>query len=157
MSTIVEEGQVRISKRGAARVRNGHLWVYRSDILEVKDVPAGAIISVRTNTILSSARRLQCAIADRTSVPRTRKYADRRGFLRKRFQEADDLRSRLGVDPQLSRRIYSEGDLLPGLIVDRYGDYLVRSKSHPGSDRLQPLFVSILAGSLSAPLHPFSK
>ena len=39
--------------------------------------------------------------------------------------QADQLRERLGVDPMLSRRIYSEGDLLPGLIVDRYNDCLV--------------------------------
>jgi 23S rRNA (cytosine1962-C5)-methyltransferase len=51
---------------------------------------------------------------------------------------------RLGVDPHLSRRIHSEGDFLPGLIVDRYGEYLVVQSLTQATDRLQPLFASIL-------------
>ena len=46
MKTVVEEGRVRIKKRGAARIRSGHLWVYRSDILETRDVSPGAIVTV---------------------------------------------------------------------------------------------------------------
>ena len=43
-----EEGQVRIRKRGVARVRNGHLWVYRSDVVDPgNEIPAGSIVSVR--------------------------------------------------------------------------------------------------------------
>ena len=49
-----------------------------------------------------------------------------------------------GVDPLVSRRIYSEGDFLPGLIVDRYGEYLVVQSLTQAADRLQPLFTSIL-------------
>src|SRR5262249_13616280 len=50
----------------------------------------------------------------------------------------------LSVDPLLSRRIYSEGDLLPGLIVDRYGNYLVVQSLIQATDRLQPLVTQIL-------------
>jgi len=48
------------------------------------------------------------------------------------------------VDPKLSRRIYSEGDFLPGLIVDRYEDCLVVQSLIQATDRLQPLFTTIL-------------
>ena len=54
------------------------------------------------------------------------------------------MRTRLGVDPQVSRRIYSEADFLPGLIVDRYGDYLVVQSLTQGTERLEPTFTSIL-------------
>jgi 23S rRNA (cytosine1962-C5)-methyltransferase len=145
LKPIVEEGQVRIGKRGAARVRGGHLWVYRSDILEVKDAPAGAIVSVRDehNTILGKAfYSAQSQIALRF-LTRGNTRVDE-SFFQKRFQDADELRTRLGVDPQVSRRIYSEADFLPGLIVDRYGDYLVVQSLTQGTERLEPTFTSIL-------------
>jgi 23S rRNA (cytosine1962-C5)-methyltransferase len=65
-------------------------------------------------------------------------------FFRQRFREADELRLRVGANPKASRRIYSEGDLLPGLIVDRYGDYLVVQSLTQAADRLQPFFASLL-------------
>jgi 23S rRNA (cytosine1962-C5)-methyltransferase len=142
---IVEEGHVRIGKRGATRVRNGHLWVYRSDILEVKDAPAGAIAPVRDehNTILGKAfYSAQSQIALRFLVRGNTRIDET--FFRKRFEDADQVRTRLGVDPQVSRRIYSEADFLPGLIVDRYGDYLVVQSLTQGADRLEPTFTSIL-------------
>jgi len=145
LKPIVEEGQVRIGKRGAARVRGGHLWVYRSDILEVKDAPAGAIVSVRDehNTILGKAfYSAQSQIALRF-LTRGNTRVDE-SFFQKRFQDADELRTRLGVDPQVSRRIYSEADFLPGLVVDRYGDYLVVQSLTQGTERLEPTFTSIL-------------
>jgi 23S rRNA (cytosine1962-C5)-methyltransferase len=48
------------------------------------------------------------------------------------------------VDPLFSRRIYAEGDFLPGLIVDRYGDCLVVQSLIQGSDRIEPLIIEIL-------------
>jgi 23S rRNA (cytosine1962-C5)-methyltransferase len=65
-------------------------------------------------------------------------------FFRKRFADASALRVRLGVDPLSSRRIFAEGDYLPGLIVDRYGDILVLQSLIQGTDRLEPLVVGLL-------------
>jgi len=65
-------------------------------------------------------------------------------FIRYRINFRDQYRNRLGVDPQLSRRIYSEGDFLPGLIVDRYGDTLVVQNLCQGIDKLEPLITSLL-------------
>src|SRR5205814_10699811 len=130
---------------GAARIRNGHLWVYRSDVLEAKDAAPASIVAVRDerNVVVGQAfYSSQSQIALRFLVRGDVHIDD--AFFRRRFEEADALRSRLGVDPHLSRRIYSEGDFLPGLIVDRYGEYLVVQSLTQASDRLQPLFASIL-------------
>jgi len=145
MVPVKEEGQVRIRKPGVARVRNGHLWVYRSDITDVIDVPPGAITTViddRDAVIGKAFYSSQSQIAlrfltrgDRTVDP---------AFFRQRFQQADDLRSRIGADPKLSRRIFAEGDLLPGLIVDRYGEYLVVQSLTQSVDRLEPFLASLL-------------
>lgn len=142
---VSEEGHVRIRRRGVARVRSGHLWVYRSDIVDVKDVPAGAITSVRDehNAVVGKALySTQSQIALRFLSREDRAIDE--PFFRKRFEDADALRLRLGVDPHVSRRIYSEADFLPGLIVDRYGDYLVVQSLTQAADRLEPLFTSIL-------------
>src|SRR5262249_23943299 len=66
-------------------------------------------------------------------------------FFRERFDQADRLRGRLDVDPLLSRRIFSEGDLLPGLIVDRYNDRLVVQSLIQATDAIQPVVARLLA------------
>jgi hypothetical protein len=38
---------VTVSRRGAERLRAGHVWVYRSDVVEAKDVLPGALITVQ--------------------------------------------------------------------------------------------------------------
>src|SRR5205809_8088131 len=50
-------GQIVIRRRGADRIRRGHLWVYRSDIVNPKDAEPGSIVSVRDerDTILGKA------------------------------------------------------------------------------------------------------
>src|SRR5262245_59837434 len=96
--TVIEEGQVRIRKGGVALLRNGHLWVYRTDILEIKDVPPGAITSVRDehNTVIGKAfYSAQSQIALRL-IARGDRTIDEE-FFRRRFEQADDLRARLGV------------------------------------------------------------
>jgi 23S rRNA (cytosine1962-C5)-methyltransferase len=137
--------EVRIRRRGASRIRNGHLWVYRSDIVDADGVSPGSIVSVRDErdalvgkATYSSLSQIALRFLARGDVPIDE------GFFRRRFDEADALRSRLGVDPLLSRRVYSEGDFLPGVIVDRYGEYLVVQSLTQGAHRLQPVFASIL-------------
>src|SRR5438105_13678876 len=44
----LETGEIRIRRRGADRIRGGHLWVYRSDVVDsANPTPAGSIVSVR--------------------------------------------------------------------------------------------------------------
>src|SRR5271170_3308158 len=40
------EPSVKLSARGAARLQARHPWVYRSDIIEANDIPAGALVRV---------------------------------------------------------------------------------------------------------------
>lgn len=141
----MESGRVLIRKRGVARIRGGHLWVYRSDILDVQDAEPGAIVAVRDErgaTVGKAFYSSQSQIALRFLVRGETRIDET--FFRRRFAEADRLRERLGVDRRLSRRIHSEGDFLPGLVVDRYDDYLVVQALTQGADRLLPLFITIL-------------
>ena len=141
----METGQVVIRKRGADRLRRGHLWVYRSDVLDDTQVQPGDVVTVREErgtivgkAFFSSRSQIALRLLTRHDVPIDVE------FFRSRFADADHLRERLGVDPWLSRRIYSEGDLLPGLIIDRYDDRFVVQSLIQATDRIQPLVTTIL-------------
>src|SRR5690242_13294196 len=130
-----------IRKRGADRIKRGHLWVYRSDIINTEGAEPGSIVQVKDErgTILGKAFYSSKSQITLRLVVRGDAETDS-GFFRKRFDEADRLRERLGIDPVLSRRVYSEGDLFPGLIVDRYDECLVVQSLIQATDKLQNLF-----------------
>src|SRR5438270_6731563 len=118
-------GSVLISRRGADRLHSGHVWVYRSDVLDAKDIPAGALVQVRDqrNRVLGSALYSSASeIAIRMISPRP--VEDLEQLIRERIRAAIQYRDRFVRDTNAYRVIFSEGDLLPGLIVDRYNDIL---------------------------------
>src|SRR5437879_3347860 len=136
----MESGRIVIRRRGADRIRRGHLWVYRSDILNPEDAGPGSVVSVRDEreTILgkaffSSKSQISLRFLSRGDAPIDE------AFFQERFALADRLRERLGVDPLASRRIHSEGDLLPGWVIDRYGARLVGPSLIEATDRLASL------------------
>ena len=65
-------------------------------------------------------------------------------FLLKRIEAAHAFRHRVVSRSDAYRLIHAEGDLLPGLIADRYGDYVVLQLLDQGMDRLAPEIVSVL-------------
>lgn len=141
----MENAQVLIRKRGANRIRRGHLWVYRSDVIERSQAQAGSVVTVLEEgggilgkAFFSSKSQIALRFLARGDITIDEE------FFRKRFAGADHLRERLDVDPLLSRRVYSEGDLLPGWIVDRYGDRIVVQSLIQSTDKLQPLVTRIL-------------
>src|SRR5438067_2529931 len=118
-------GTVLISRRGADRLHSGHVWVCRSDVLDAKDIPAGALVQVRDqrNRVLGSALYSSASeIAIRMISPRP--VEDLEQLIRERIRSAIQYRDRFVRDTNAYRVIFSEGDLLPGLIVDRYNDIL---------------------------------
>src|SRR5215467_1951094 len=134
-----------IYKRGADRVRRGHLWVYRSDIKDTEGAVLGSIVfvcdewgNVLGKAFYSSKSQIALRFLSRSDT------AIDDSFFKRRFEQADRLREILGIDPNLSRRIYSEGDLLPGLIVDRYADWLVVQSLIQATDALQPVVARLL-------------
>jgi 23S rRNA (cytosine1962-C5)-methyltransferase len=149
LSESLETGEIRIRRHGADRVRGGHLWVYRSDIVDSgKQMPAGAVLSVRDERGIAVGKAFYSSTSQIALRFLTRGSAAgvliNEEFFRYRIRAADQYRNRLCVDPNLSRRIYSEGDLIPGLIVDRYGDTLVVQNLCQAVDKLEPLFTTLL-------------
>jgi len=134
---------VRVNKRGADRVRQGHLWIYKSDLVEV-GAQGGSIVSVkdeRGNFVGQALFSDTSQIALRF-LTQSNEEIDREWW-RRRITDAADRRH-IPPDTNAYRLIYSEGDLLPSLIVDRYNDVLVVQTLSQGTDALKPLLIEIL-------------
>ncbi len=116
---------VKVSRRGASRLKDGHVWVYRSDLVSADGVPPGALVSVadeRGKFLGSALYSSSSQIAIRMISPAA--VGDLPGLLRERIQAAIAYRERVVRDTDAYRVVFSEADFLPGLIVDRYNDIL---------------------------------
>ena len=137
-----------VSARGEQRLRSGHPWVYRADLVEVR---AGGgdrvvIVGARGRTVGHGFYSDRSQIALRLLTDGDDPADD--GLIRRRLEAALAFRDGLRIDATAYRVIHGEADLLPSLVVDRYGDYLVVQTLSQGMDRLQPLIVSALADLL---------
>ena len=134
---------VKVNKRGADRVRNGHLWIYRSDVVAI-DAAGGSIVTVtdeRGNFIGQALFSDSSQIALRFLTQSKEEINP--GWWRARIREAASRRH-IPADTNAYRLIYSEGDLLPSLIVDRYDDVLVLQTLSQGTDAVKPLLTELL-------------
>ncbi|HEV7375295.1 MAG TPA: class I SAM-dependent rRNA methyltransferase [Pyrinomonadaceae bacterium] len=134
-----------ITQRGAERARSGHLWIYRSDVRDTGRDAGGSVVSVRDER----GRFIgQALYSDRSEISlRLLTLEDEqidRQWWRSRLRAA--ARRRDGIKPEANayRLIYSEGDLLPSLIVDVYDDVLVLQTLSQGTDALKELLVELL-------------
>lgn len=134
---------VRVNKKGADRVRNGHLWIYRSDLVNV-DAAGGSVVAVkdeRGNFIGQALFSDASQIALRFLTLSTEEID--RAWWRRRIREAAGRRN-IPPDTNAYRLVYSEGDLLPSLIVDVYDDVFVMQTLSQGTDALKALLAEIL-------------
>jgi 23S rRNA (cytosine1962-C5)-methyltransferase len=116
---------VKVSPRGASRLKDGHAWVYRSDVVSAEGVPAGSLVSVidhRGQPLGSALYSSSSQIAIRLIAHEP--VADFPALLRQRIADAIAYRESIVRDTNAYRVIFSEADFLPGLIVDRYNDIL---------------------------------
>jgi 23S rRNA (cytosine1962-C5)-methyltransferase len=139
-----------ISPRGEARIRQGHPWIYRADVVDAAAEP-GAVVDV-----LSQRQKLvgRALYSDRSQIVlRIVTTADEEvdeAFWQRRIEAARAYRDRLAIDASAYRLIHGEADLLPSLIVDRYADVLVVQALSQGMDRLLPTLVPVLVETAGA-------
>ena len=139
-----------VSARGEHRIRGGHPWIYRADVVDV-DASAGETVSV-----IGPRQRLlgHALFSDRSQIPirmLTRGEAPAGLDLwRERLERAFRFRASLRLDATAFRVVHGEADLLPSLVVDRYRDYLVVQALSQGVDRLLPEITRLLV-EIAAP------
>ena len=110
-----------------SRILHGHDWLYSTEVLKAFGNPQdGDVVSLKDGR----DRLLGSAIYNSKSQIVARRFSRQRqeldlDFFTRRIRQAAAYRERRGINPRLSRVVWSESDGLPGLIVDRYGDHVV--------------------------------
>lgn len=138
-----------ITQRGAERARSGHLWIYKSDVRKAEGIAGGSIVSVKDERGRFVGQALY---SDRSEISlRLLTLMDEkidREWWRTRLRAAAQRRAGIVEDANAYRLVYSEGDLLPSLIVDVYDDVLVLQTLSQGTDALKEMLVELLVEEL---------
>jgi len=133
------------------RLLRGHPWVYQGEIKEVQgSITPGEIIDLLDHREAFLGRGYfnpHSQIRVRVLSLEREEIDDR--FLRRRLRAAIDRRSSLSIPSDAYRLVFSEADLLPGLILDRYGPYLVVQFLTLGMEVLQDQILSSIRDLLA--------
>ena len=137
-----------VNKKGAKRVRGGHLWIYKSDVLKV-EAEGGDVVAVFDEGKNFVGKAFYSDSSEITlRIFTTRNEEVDKEFWRRKIIEAAKIREQKAKDQKLKtnaqRLIYTEGDLIPSLIVDDYNGIFVIQTLSQGSDKLKETFVEIL-------------
>jgi 23S rRNA (cytosine1962-C5)-methyltransferase len=148
MSPVNVSGRVKLTHRGVERIQGGHLWVYRSDVSAIEAGP-GALVAVTD----ARTRPLGFGLySDRSQIALRLLTRDEQwpaSLLRDRVRQALGFRESLRIDATALRLVHGEGDLLPSLVVDRYGDHLVLQTLSQGMDRALDEITAALVEALA--------
>src|SRR5499433_510473 len=134
-----------VSAKGAARARSGHLWIYRSDVTRKPQAETGSVVRVvdHRGRFVAMAHygkesEITLRIISKDDVEITR------DFWLAHLRAASEWRERVVSDTDAYRLVHAEGDLLPGLIIDRYGDCFALQTLTRGMEALKATWVELL-------------
>jgi 23S rRNA (cytosine1962-C5)-methyltransferase len=142
---VSEAKKVKLSRRGVERWVNAHPWIYESDVEAPRSLVGGEVVQV----IDHRGYLLGQAFFSRTSKISVRWLAwdDRpidEAFFRQRIEAADALRRDAYPGESTYRVVHGEADGIPGLVVDRFGDYLSVQFLVPGVEQRKDLIADLL-------------
>jgi 23S rRNA (cytosine1962-C5)-methyltransferase len=142
------EGTATVTRKGETRLRRGHPWIFRSDVSHTDDAIPGGVVRVLSSrghplgfAFFSSRSEITLRMIQRgESLPDS--------FLQDRLVAAVKWRETVAPGADACRLVHGEGDGLPSLVVDRYGDQLVVQTLSQATDRLKPEIVAALQDRL---------
>ena len=147
-----ELGQVCLRRGEAQELRAGKLWIYDNEIDWVDDACRdGEVVEVLDSRMKFLAKGFfnsRSKITVRV-LTRDREETVDGDFFRRRLRAAWEYRRALGFD-NACRVVFGESDGLPGLTVDKFGDYLSVQILSLGMDRIK----DELVGALVEIIHP---
>jgi 23S rRNA (cytosine1962-C5)-methyltransferase len=136
---------VSLVRRGVERWQAGHPWIYRADLNGDPGLAGGEVVRVVDGrgwfigkAFYSRLSKISLRWLSYEDVP-----VDT-GFFRQRLIAADALRRRALSGESTYRLVHGEADQLPGLVVDRYGDYLTAQFLVPAMEARKELVVELL-------------
>ena len=138
-----------LNSRADLRLKKGHLWIYSNEVnakqTPLKDFEKGDLVAVHSDkdkclgiaTFNSDVLLCGRILSRDSSIIIDQKYFE------KRFKQALFLRESYFTQPYY-RLVYGDADFLPGIIVDRFNDYLVLQITTAGMERLKSEIVAAL-------------
>ncbi len=137
--------EIKVNRKGAGRVASGHPWIFTSDVVERDNAAPGSVVKV----VDHKGRAIGVAHYSSSSQICLRLLSTEiqeigREFFARRIEEANRYRRLVVRDTDAYRVVHGEGDRLPALIVDRYGDYLVIQTLDQGMDAAKDWIVAAL-------------
>ncbi|PYT19967.1 MAG: class I SAM-dependent rRNA methyltransferase [Acidobacteria bacterium] len=137
--------EIRVNRKAADRVASGHPWIFSSDLVDRGDAAPGATVKVTGphgraigTAHYSSSSQIALRLLSRDV------QEIERGFFAQRLEEAKQHRSLVVRDTEAYRLVHGEGDRLPAMVVDRYGDYLVLQTLDQGMEAAKEWIVFCL-------------
>jgi 23S rRNA (cytosine1962-C5)-methyltransferase len=137
--------QVRVNRKAADRAASGHPWIFTSDIIDRDGAQPGEAVRVcdqRGRPLGTAHYSAASQIALRMLSRQVEEIG--RDFYLHRLQAAEAHRRHVVCGTDAYRVVHGEADLLPALVVDRYGDYLVLQTLDQGMDAARGEIVSCL-------------
>ncbi|MCX5782861.1 MAG: class I SAM-dependent methyltransferase, partial [Elusimicrobia bacterium] len=136
---------IKLKSREEKRILGGHQWIFSNELEQVDlTIPAGEICRVLSHRgevlgwgFFNPHSLIAVRIIKRGSAPPPE------NFIFERIKSAYEYRKNLGLD-KFCRVCFSEADFLPGLLIDRYGDYFVAEMLSAGMDNFKHEITAVI-------------
>ncbi len=149
---MTEHPLIRLNPGQERRLKSGHPWAFSNEIRmepALRQMPAGSPVRLegddgwRFGTFAYNPHSLIGA----RKLDRDPTASIDAAWVRRRIAAAVALRARI-TDAPFHRLVHAEADLLPGLVIDRYGDVAVLQANSAWADRMTPEIVAALLAEL---------
>ena len=137
--------EVRVNRKATDRVASGHPWIFASDVTDRGGAGPGEAVRVvdfRNRPLGMAHHSSASQIALRMLSGQVEEIG--RDFYLRRLRAAEEHRRKVVRETNAYRVVHGEADLLPALVVDRYGDYLVMQTLDQGMDAAKGEIASCL-------------
>ena len=129
---------IQIKSNAFKRLSTGHLWVYSNELTEIPKLKPGTIVKAVINK--SNQKSFGLAFYNPHSLISLRLLSTEKeinaDFFIERIKKANSMRREIYPNCKMYRLVFGESDLLPGLIIDRYGDYFALQIHSAGMENL---------------------
>src|SRR5690606_6489231 len=140
MSSATHLAPLVLNPNAERRLRAGHVWIYSNEIDTKKSPLISFEAGQQVRVLQSNGKELGVAYINPHTLICARLFSKDhlldKSLLVHRLNIALSLRERIFGEPYY-RLVYGDSDGLPGLVVDRFGDYLVVQINTAGMEQVK--------------------
>jgi len=131
------------------RIRKGDVWIYDNEIAsDISNYKNGEIVKIYNSDIsfigigyINPVSKIAIRL-----LTRDERDVINKEFFEKRIKVSDEMRNTVNPKNNFYRMVYAESDFLPGLVIDRFGDYFIVQITTAGMERFKKDIFEILIG-----------